>query len=360
MIASSTRLNGNFSRRSKRLRGFTLVELLVVIAIIGVLVSLLLPAVQAAREAARRTQCTNNMKQLGLAALNFESTYKHYPTAGEVDWSTWFSPASAAPTYPHENLGWAYQILPFMEQQQMYDLRSTLFASGGDAADLAGEGIIPAFHCPSRGEPNSTTNRAAVTRYECDYASFKNGGNQAVLPFQGSNPGWAQWKHNDDPYPDEIDGLVWTGIVAKIGQLNTASKELFKFRTVTTVPDGTSNTTLFGEKGKFVDQYILVVNNFWDVRGLGGGYYNGAHGSTTRQATFEPNNPGKDTLASDSTPLSERKWGGGRGFGSPHPATFTVCMGDGSVDSWSLDMEITILDQLGIIDDGSTVDTQSL
>src|SRR5512134_77721 len=92
-------------RDGRRRCGFTLVELLVVIAIIGVLVALLLPAVQAAREASRRTQCTNNLKQLGLAALNYESTYKHLPPGD----------------YKRVYGTWLVVLLPFVEQQPQFD-----------------------------------------------------------------------------------------------------------------------------------------------------------------------------------------------------------------------------------------------
>lgn len=96
-------------------RGFTLVELLVVIAIIGVMVGLLLPAVQAAREAARRMQCSNNMKQMGLAVHNFESTYRKLPHSGQCD-----STGSNTTTYMiHSTLT---LLLPYIEQQQIYEL----------------------------------------------------------------------------------------------------------------------------------------------------------------------------------------------------------------------------------------------
>jgi prepilin-type N-terminal cleavage/methylation domain-containing protein len=99
-----------------RPKGFTLVELLVVIAIIGILVGLLLPAVQAAREAARRMQCSNNLKQLGLATLNFESAYKKFP-AGMISPQILNSPDWA--NYPHA--GHLIQILPYVEQNAMYE-----------------------------------------------------------------------------------------------------------------------------------------------------------------------------------------------------------------------------------------------
>ena len=93
--------------------GFTLVELLVVIAIIGILVGLLLPAVQMAREAARRMSCSNNMKQLGLAIANYESQFKTFPPACHS--GKWPSPLNPATTYHHT---WIVMTLPFFEQQR--------------------------------------------------------------------------------------------------------------------------------------------------------------------------------------------------------------------------------------------------
>ena len=104
-------------RQCVRRRGFTLVELLVVIAIIGVLVSLLLPAVQQAREAARRMQCTNNMKQLGLALHNYHDTFKTFP---RTPW--WYNGGGGnQSTEFFSGFSWRTMILPFIEQGALHD-----------------------------------------------------------------------------------------------------------------------------------------------------------------------------------------------------------------------------------------------
>jgi prepilin-type N-terminal cleavage/methylation domain-containing protein/prepilin-type processing-associated H-X9-DG protein len=99
------------------LHGFTLVELLVVIAIIGILVALLLPAVQAAREAARRTQCVDNIKNLSLAALNHHNTTKHFPTGG---WGWWWVGDADRGFDRDQPGGWMFNILPFVEEDNNY------------------------------------------------------------------------------------------------------------------------------------------------------------------------------------------------------------------------------------------------
>jgi len=103
--------------RSRKFSGFTLVELLVVIAIIGVMVGLLLPAVQAAREAARRMSCSNNLKQLGLAMHNYESTYKSLPPAAAVADRMLGQPSGE----DDDGFGWLVNMLPFVEQQNLYE-----------------------------------------------------------------------------------------------------------------------------------------------------------------------------------------------------------------------------------------------
>ncbi len=130
-----------------RMRGFTLVELLVVIAIIGILIALLLPAVQAAREAARRTQCTNNAKQLGLALHNYHDQNKSLPPAYQFDKKD----LANADTSDNFRANWLILCLPFMEQQALYgSFDLTQYISG--PKNLGPRGVvIPGLLCPSDG-----------------------------------------------------------------------------------------------------------------------------------------------------------------------------------------------------------------
>lgn len=153
-----------FSRRLSMKRAFTLVELLVVIAIIGILVGLLLPAVQAAREAARRMSCSNNLKQIGLALHNYESTYSKFPAA-----ATWKAGDILGRTLTEpRNFSWIASVLPYVEQQALYSsinfnlplaIPPQMIAGSGTSPKAIISQNIPSFICPSDpgfgGGPNS-------------------------------------------------------------------------------------------------------------------------------------------------------------------------------------------------------------
>ncbi|MGQ9771883.1 MAG: DUF1559 family PulG-like putative transporter [Thermogutta sp.] len=134
-------------------RGFTLVELLVVIAIIGILIALLLPAVQAAREAARRSQCTNNLKQLGLALQNYHDVNKSFPPSGILTGDRRVPPLPSTPSQVPYHHTWLVMILPYVEQKSLYDqidknrpiYNTPLLGS----TELAMTKQVQAFLCPS-------------------------------------------------------------------------------------------------------------------------------------------------------------------------------------------------------------------
>jgi prepilin-type N-terminal cleavage/methylation domain-containing protein len=145
---------------SARRSGFTLVELLVVIAIIGILVALLLPAVQAAREAGRRSQCSNNLKQLALSMHNFHDTLKNRLPPGAGNDVTPFGTGGAG-----WGSSWMVYILPFMEQtaiHEQWQFHSSSGYTNSNNMNLVGNATIPAFRCPSSPVPDRMVGRGGV------------------------------------------------------------------------------------------------------------------------------------------------------------------------------------------------------
>jgi len=138
-------MNYRITLQSRNRRAFTLVELLVVIAIIGVLIGMLLPAVQMVREAARRTACANNMRQLGLAAMNYESAHQYLPPG-------WITQDGVTPI-AEPGWGWSAQLLPYLEAQNLYEQIDLNVAIDDPMHESVLETPLPIFMCPSDPAP---------------------------------------------------------------------------------------------------------------------------------------------------------------------------------------------------------------
>jgi prepilin-type N-terminal cleavage/methylation domain-containing protein/prepilin-type processing-associated H-X9-DG protein len=221
---------------AKRRKGFTLIELLVVISIIAVLIALLLPAVQSAREAARRAQCTNNLKQIGLAIHNYISSNDTLPPSGSrADYqSTWgFAPNPVLPTYIRQN-AWSMKarILEFMEQGTVYNAAnfdmdpewsngSSYSTSGWEPSNLTIRTItINSYLCPSDNKPGNLGNQG-VTPDASRQANYPNN--------LGNNRRYNGWVPDGPAYFPGWDTMVRNPV-------NLAS-----------VTDGSNNTALFSE-----------------------------------------------------------------------------------------------------------------
>ncbi len=299
----------------RRNPGFTLVELLVVIAIIGILIALLLPAVQAAREAARRMQCSNNLKQVALALHNYESTHKAFPY-GTLD---------EASTNYHRRCTWFQQTWPFIELKPAYD---DYAAWNGewvmDTPPVIKDMVVPMFVCPS--DPMGPGFGAG--------GGYRSGG----YGFQGNYVGCTgddYIKINRPGYPDYAihphRGLFWSNSAVRIRD----------------VQDGTTNTLMISEVRIRGDRNT----NGW---GEGGGYWGGGQHSGFGFTTMEPPNstvsdrvwyckdataPGCTSVGDDINKLILAR--------SAHPGGVQAAMADGSVHFFAETIDLIIWKGLG-------------
>jgi prepilin-type N-terminal cleavage/methylation domain-containing protein/prepilin-type processing-associated H-X9-DG protein len=250
----------NVTRAS--VRGFTLIELLVVIAIIAVLISLLLPAVQSAREAARRAQCTNNLKQLALAANNYESSngvfpggsYSNYNGAPFIGPNT-YCPASPTCAFP-ENFSVFVRMLPFTEQSPMYNsVNFNLTSSNFENLTLFGV-RLSILTCPSdtQNDPVSLNPNTPNSSFNLIGAPLPPGNWIQCYSSYAGNAG--TWDYGYATWKGPTIFSMYNGVI-----YNDSSVKL------SGITDGTSNTFLFAEhshaKAVLNDPYYFVSDNSW-------------------------------------------------------------------------------------------------
>jgi prepilin-type N-terminal cleavage/methylation domain-containing protein/prepilin-type processing-associated H-X9-DG protein len=282
--------------RSSERRAFTLVELLVVIAIIGILVALLLPAVQSAREAARRMQCTNHLKQMGLAVHSYQTLM-----GGAMPISSGYGPEGHAPSPQRSGKGWIVCILPQMEQQALFDI----FAQHGFNGDInSNQGIknpncrpaltqqLPFLNCPSDGSSKKLSTEqfqftgipVALTNYKGVLGDGRMGGGSSIHP---------------SPTPDCHNTTNCPGLFYR----NNYQDGI----TIDSIKDGTSNTFMIGEDVAEHNHHSMAF------------YCNGDYASCHAPLNYMPNPP---------TPGS---WWNVISFRSRHGGGANFALADGSV-----------------------------
>ena len=309
-------------KHGPRRKAFTLVELLVVIAIIGILVALLLPAVQYSRESARRTQCTNNLHQVGIAIHTHVDSHKVFPTGGDTPWPAItdnLDPKSGAPFGPKkQGLGWAFQILPFFENETIYNLKVESQLDGKVIAD---------YLCPSR----RWNPRFGGTNVLMDYAAATPG--KVLDDYGGTLWQGAIWSvpHNQ----------TWNGIIARTNwdrftNSEAGSTDPFGFSGIL---DGASNTLMIAEKRLDLDRYYS--GDWHDDRGWTDGW--------------DP-----DVIRSTTAPFAKDGSGdvSGYEFGSAHPVGFNCLYGDGAVKFTPYIADRVNFNRLGDRQDGTTTNVQ--
>src|SRR5262245_5640283 len=339
--------------------GFTLVELLVVIAIIGVLVALLLPAVQSAREAARRMQCANHLRQIGLGFLNFENTHRYLPKGpydgdpslpgmiydeppGQYESGTTCCNAASPNGWSH----W-FHILPYIEQNNVYNLANfgvppihSNRPTNYNGEDSVARALIPIYYCPSRRKP---TGYGSAGLGRCDYAGcagFYQGEvhenwNDIPAPPIGLSPRRNERTHeNYGNTPGRKGYIVWPaeGAVRRMAE----------------VSDGTSNSIIAAEK-------CLPRSRYGSDGGDNERWNNAGWDECVIRYHFPPL-PDQDKRAIVTGSVGNPNDGSNvwrRYFGSSHPGSVNAVFGDGSVRTVAFTVDPLVWMRACVIDDGA-------
>jgi prepilin-type N-terminal cleavage/methylation domain-containing protein len=332
-------------------RGFTLVELLVVIAIIGILVALLLPAVQAAREAARRAQCQNHLKQMAVGMLNHESANKFLPVGG------WCATSSGDPDKGYgkdQPGGWPYNILSYIEEQALHDMGAGLPTAQKYQVNMTRDQTpVGIYYCPTRRPARAypiqykNSNHAAqiAVAAKIDYAmNVGDTGNcnydTALAVCANPKPLRPYWN----------TGVLWptTSEISNRDSLNPTPKLENVLVKLSQISDGTSKTYLVGECYRNPDTAIsgppISPNDDWPC-------YNGSQDDKERSVGYDARlyrpgyPPTQDTPGAMPTTLRFA-------FGSAHSAGFYMAFCDGSVQFISYDIDLETHRQNGHRFDG--------